>query len=339
MGDPSLADHFAAMDPPLRPGDWTIHDPSRVVSVGGVQMVAATARAQEDGYGCGLETWVRPGPDASWQPGACLLTQKPAWIDEVFQDQEGAFWAPAFLDENTLFYAVSDGLDRDGATCLGLARAHGTGPERVWRDGGQPVTCSPGDTPVGEGAPEAIDPAALTAPDGNRYLVFGGGVVVLVRINDHGLPVALDRPDGAGADPVVLARAPAGPENGETWIEAPFLHYRDGFFYLFVNVFDCCQAADSRYEIHVGRSNRVVGPYLTKDGLRLDEGHATPLMPQSGPRIGPGQAGIWSDDQGTDWLTFHYYDENREGLPWIGERRIAWRDGWPEIVPDPAQQY
>ncbi len=338
LGDSSLADHFAQMDPPFTESDWTIHDPSRVVTVGGQQMVASTARAHEDGYGCGLEIWTRDGPEAPWQPGFCLFTQTPAWIEQAFQDVEGAFLAPAFLDEHTLYYAVSDGFDQDGATCLGLARAAGSGSAMAWEDLGRPVTCtrSRADEPVGMGGPEAVDPATLITPEGERYLVFGGGVVVLARVGQEGLLVPVGGQPADDPAYVVLARPPQMPEDGETWIEAPFLHHRDGFYYLFVNHFICCRDGETTYQIHMGRSERPEGPYLTRDGKRLDQGHGTPLLFKGGAHIGPGQAGIWTDGDGQDWLTFHYYDESRDGLPWIGERRLIWDGGWPRVAHYPS---
>lgn len=74
-----------AADPPLEEKlisdnydeeDWTIHDPSRVIVMsGGKHMIAATAKAQEGGYNCGIETWWRDEDGrGDWRPGQCLLT-------------------------------------------------------------------------------------------------------------------------------------------------------------------------------------------------------------------------------------------------------------------------
>ena len=37
-----------------------------------------------------------PG-DTDWQPGQCLFTKKPDWIDEELPGNDGAFWAPALV--------------------------------------------------------------------------------------------------------------------------------------------------------------------------------------------------------------------------------------------------
>ena len=38
------------MTPPVTRDQWHIHDPSRLVATDGLLMLAATAKAQEDGY-------------------------------------------------------------------------------------------------------------------------------------------------------------------------------------------------------------------------------------------------------------------------------------------------
>ena len=43
------------------------------------------------------------------------------------------------------------------------------------------------------------------------------------------------------------------------WIEASFMFKKEGFYYLFVNWFGCCDGIDSTYEIHVGRSDSRTG--------------------------------------------------------------------------------
>ena len=38
------------MDPPVTREDWHIHDPSHLVAIDGMLMIAVTGKAQEDGY-------------------------------------------------------------------------------------------------------------------------------------------------------------------------------------------------------------------------------------------------------------------------------------------------
>ena len=78
---------------------------------------------QADGYTCGVETWYLPRGGAAWQPGQCLLTSKPGWAGGLVGDNDGAFWAPALLDDRTMLFAVPSPFDDEGgASCLGWLR-------------------------------------------------------------------------------------------------------------------------------------------------------------------------------------------------------------------------
>ena len=78
---------------------------------------------QADGYTCGVETWYLPRGGAAWQPGQCLLTSKPGWAGGLVGDSDGAFWAPALLDDRTMLYAVPPPFDDEGgASCLAWLR-------------------------------------------------------------------------------------------------------------------------------------------------------------------------------------------------------------------------
>ena len=68
-----------------------------------------------------------------------------------------------------------------------------------------------------------------------------------------------------------LARGPASfddPDESE-WIEAAYMVKNGNYYYLFVNWFGCCDGVDSTYEIHVGRSTSVTGPFEDKEGKIL----------------------------------------------------------------------
>ena len=70
-----------------------------------------------------METWYLPRGGAAWQPGQCLLTSKPGWAGGLVSDNDGAFWAPALLDDRTMLYAVPSPFDDEGgASCLGWLR-------------------------------------------------------------------------------------------------------------------------------------------------------------------------------------------------------------------------
>ena len=85
----------------------------------------------------------------------------------------------------------------------------------------------------------------------------------------------------------------------------------------------------SLVEIRVGRANRITGPYRDRKGLDLKAGGGSVFLATEGRFIGPGHAGVFR--QGTsEFLSYHFYDGNREGQSALAIRRLQWNaDGWP----------
>ena len=48
--------------------------------------------------------------------------------------------------------------------------------------------------------------------------------------------------------------------------------YHDGWYYLLDTHGSCCRGADSGYNIRVGRSKNVAGPFLDNDGMDMLQG-------------------------------------------------------------------
>jgi hypothetical protein len=116
-------------------------------------------------------------------------------------------------------------------------------------------------------------------------------------------------------------------------IEAPYIYERDGFYYLFVNWDTCCQGVNSTYNIRVGRSANITGPYFDRNGVNMVNGGGTLFLGTEGDFIGPGHVSIFTD-AGTEWFGYHYYDGTDNGAPKYNLRTVAWgEDGWPTAGP------
>ena len=87
--------------------------------------------------------------------------------------------------------------------------------------------------------------------------------------------------------------------------EAADIIFHDGYFYLFVNHGSCCQGRQSTYNIRVGRSKKVTGPYLDKHGEDLARGAGTLFLVAAGTQIGPGHFGLLVED-GVEKFSCHY---------------------------------
>lgn len=110
-----------------------------------------------------------------------------------------------------------------------------------------------------------------------------------------------------------------------------------------------CRGPRSTYNIRVGRSPRITGPYVDRAGVEMLHGGGTLVLGSTAGSghegvpegIGPGHAGILTDD-GVDRFSFHYeYVPDGGGKSRLVIGAVTWgRDGWPQVVlpksaPDP----
>ena len=265
---------------------------------------------REDGAG----KWQREGRVFSEQ-------QFPAWHDQLVPGNRGFLWAPdviAIDGQYFLYYSVSTFGKNTSAIGLAVGRTLDvSSPQWRWEDRGVVLAS------VKTNRFNAIDPAIFRdATNGSLWMTFGSfwDGIHLVELNGE---TGLRRePDKA---PLRLAFSPE--------IEAPFLHRREGYYYLFVNWGKCCRGVDSTYEIRVGRSRAVTGPYLDRGGVDLRERGGTVVLASGDRWIGPGHASI-HERGGREWLVHHYYDRDNNGRPRLRMVPVIWSgDGWPEIGP------
>jgi arabinan endo-1,5-alpha-L-arabinosidase len=166
----------------------------------------------------------------------------------------------------------------------------------------------------------AIDPALFRDAGGNLWMSFGSywsGIKLIQLDPATGKRTAPDSPVHA------LAHADS--------IEASFLHRHGDRYYLYVNWGFCCRGTNSTYEIRVGRSDKVTGPYLDMEGRDMLLSGGTKLLGTEGAMIGPGHASIFSEN-GRSWFGFHFYDGTRRGASTYALRPMRWAaDGWPGV--------
>jgi arabinan endo-1,5-alpha-L-arabinosidase len=166
----------------------------------------------------------------------------------------------------------------------------------------------------------AIDPAVTRDADGNLWLAFGSfwsGIKLIQLDPTTGRRIAPDSPVHS------LARYQS--------IEAACILVRDGLYYLFMNWGECCRGTNSTYQIRVGRSARITGPYTDRKGIDLLRDGGELFLGTEGNFIGPGHAGFITD-KGLEWVSFHYYDGARGGMPALAVRKLKWdAGGWPQV--------
>lgn len=288
-------------------GDTEIHDPSSIVKCGDRYWVFGTGRGIISRYSTNL---------VDWFAGPSVFTNSPAWADASVPGHRGRFWAPDVVqlqDRYLLYYSVSTWGSRQSS--IGLATTRSLNPESPdyrWEDRGPVFQTTTNDTF------NAIDPSVLPDREGRLWMAFGSywsGIKMIELNAQTGLRVATDSP--------LLALA---------WnesIEAAGLLRRGDDYFLFVNWGQCCRGTNSTYEIRVGRSKAITGPYLDKNGVDLAQKGGSLFLSTAGNCIGPGHAAFLQRGD-TTWMSYHYYNPARDGHGTLALLPLRWdAQGWP----------
>ncbi len=164
---------------------------------------------------------------------------------------------------------------------------------------------------------DAIDPGLLLDPtDGRLWCSYGTyfGFIRLVELD----PKTGERVKGNEAINIVID------------CEATELEYRDGWYYLLGTHGTCCDGANSTYNIVVGRSKKVTGPYLDNMGRDMLRGGGKMVLAAGERLIGPGHFGRVIVEEGVEKMSCHYEaDLNQGGRSVLGIRPLLWKNGWP----------
>ncbi|MBR4243014.1 MAG: family 43 glycosylhydrolase [Bacteroidaceae bacterium] len=164
---------------------------------------------------------------------------------------------------------------------------------------------------------DAIDPGMLLDPTTGRLWVSYGTYFGTIRL------IELDPQTGYRK---------AGNKEKDIAIdcEATDLIYRDGWYYLLGTHGTCCDGVNSTYNIVVGRSRSVEGPYVDNVGRDMLHGGGRMVI-AAGERVcGPGHFGRTVLDDGVEVMSCHFEaDFDRSGRSVLGIRPLLWKNGWP----------
>lgn len=222
-------------------GDLGTHDPT-VIEENGVFYELQTGPGLPGKTSNDLAAWRRssaafPNGNPSW-----IASQVPAATD---------LWAPDlsfFGGVYHLYYSASTfGVN---VSCIGHA-TRARMDSGSWSDHGS-VVCSARSDDF-----NAIDPNVIVDTDGTPWLAFGSfwSGIKIVELNS----------DGSRADTTVRSIA----SRGGGAIEGAFIVRRCGYYYLFVSFDRCCAGAQSTYNVRVGRSPNVLGPYVDRSDVQM----------------------------------------------------------------------
>ena len=310
-------------------GDVGVHDPV-VIREGGVYTLFATGGRRE-----GIIPMLTSTNLRDWaQAGMALEGGLPEWATDEIPRARGA-WAPDisyFNGKYHLYYSVSTFGRNDSAIGLAVNETlDPTNPRYRWEDRGMVVRSR-----QGEDDWNAIDPNLVIEDEGSVWLSWGSfwGGLKMCRIDpETGLPSEADETLYS------LAARPRGDEHqtppAEGALEAPTIVRHGDYWYLFASYDMCCRGTNSTYNIRVGRSESVTGPYVDRNGVPMMEGGGSPVVPgRSAWWTGAGHQTVLQDDD-QDYLFFHAYDPVN-GRSRLQISTLEWEDGWPRAAEVPV---
>jgi len=266
---------------------------------------------------------VRSQDLVNWEPTPDIFKAVPQWITKEIPRCRN-LWAPDIHLINgryCLYYSASTfGSQR---SFIGLATNKTLDPNRPdyqWNDEGMVIESDKSKDF------NAIDAGIITDKDGHVWMVWGSywGGIKLTELNPKTGKLLSETPKIYS-----IARR----EAGTTAIEGAYLIYRNGFYYLWVSFDACCRGIRSTYNIRVGRSKEITGPYTDKNGKSMMDGGGTLILKTEGRWIGPGHNSVLAVSK-QDYLVYHTYDAENFGRPILQIRPIEWdKDAWPTAGP------
>lgn len=302
-----------------------VHDPATIHKDGDTYWTFATGGGIQVRYSPDLLSWYHADdpvfPYGTW----------PSWINSYVTNFAGNFWAPDVIVMNDKYYlyyscfatisggngfesaigvAVSDSLNNPDWQDLGMVVSSNTEPKT-----------SPGNRPL-----NCIDPGLFRDASNNVWMAFGSyyGGIFIVQIN----PATGKRMDST-------RYSVAGNYGYWSGYEGAQVIYINSYYYLFVNLGQCCAGSSSTYYIVVGRSTSPTGPYLDKNGINLWNNGGSTVLSTSGKYIGPGHYGYYNND-GQNLVSIHYYDgDSTHGDGWpsrLDLLQMSFSNNWPVLT-------
>jgi arabinan endo-1,5-alpha-L-arabinosidase len=164
---------------------------------------------------------------------------------------------------------------------------------------------------------DAIDPGLLLDPTTGRLWCSYGTYFGFIRLIELDPKTGKRVPGNKAIDIAIDC-------------EATDLEYRDGWYYLLGTHGTCCDGPNSTYNIVVGRSRSVTGPYVDNMGRDMLKGGGK-MVVATGDRVnGAGHFGRFIVEEGVEKMSFHWEaDLDQSARSVLSIKPIVWKNGWP----------
>lgn len=306
-------------------GDLRVHDPVMIRQGDTFYVFSTGGRRRGDiiPIRCSKDLY-------NWEYLGAVFDQMPEWAIQEIPGTRG-IWAPDisyFNGKYHIYYSVSTfGKNNSAIGLVTNTTLDPNSPDYEWEDHGMVIRSTTGKTNW-----NAIDGNLILEGKDKAWLCWGSfwGGIKMRRI---------DRSTGKLSEKDTklysIATRPRSSEHqtppSTGAIEAPFIIKRGKYWYHLVSFDFCCRGAKSTYKIMVGRSKKVTGPYVDKEGRLMTEGGGTLLLDatEGGRWVGPGHCAVLQDVSG-DYLVFHAYDgQSQRSRSELKISTMVWENGWP----------
>lgn len=228
-------------------------------------------------------------------------------------EPNGGLWAPDVNYINgkyVLYYSMSVW---GGELTCGIGVAVADNPAGPFTDKGKLFRSNE------IGVQNSIDPC-FVEDNGKKYLMWGSfRGIYMTELSEDGLSLK----EGAEKQQV------AG-----TYFEGVYIHKKDNYYYMFASIGSCCDGINSTYQLVVGRSSDLRGPYVNKSGTPMLSNGYTLVINKNGSFVGNGHCSqIVQDKNGNDWLLYHGIRTSNASGRVLMLDQIRWDEqGWPYIA-------
>jgi arabinan endo-1,5-alpha-L-arabinosidase len=292
-------------------GNLNVHDPV-MIKQGSTYYVFAT------GKGIAVKT---SADRINWKNAGRVFDSiaLPAWRKNDIPEQDGSLWAPDIHYSNGkyhLYYSVSAWMNFNSS--IGYATnstLDKNDPAYKWVDEGQVISYKNG----GDGV-NVIDPNIFIDKDRKKYLIYGSYKAGL-RL------VELDAATGKlKNDPPKITTVTTSLGEGE------FIIKDREYYYLFVSRGRCCAGINSTYQMVMGRSKNVLGPYLNKEGESFVDNKYSLFLAGDSTEPGRGHNGFFTEHD-TTFIVYHAYTRSQNGASLLNIKQLYTDEkGWPTIA-------